>query len=74
MKIECEISLCYDSKKKAEQVFESVKVDDFDFVRSSVQKCCLKAKIQAESISSLLHTLDDYLSCAGVAEDIVDKN
>jgi tRNA threonylcarbamoyladenosine modification (KEOPS) complex Pcc1 subunit len=74
MKAECKIILCYDSEKKAEQVFKSIKVDDFDFVKSSVEKCCLKAKIQSGGISSLLHTLDDYLSCVGVADDIVDKN
>lgn len=74
MKSECKIVLYYDSEKKAKQVFQSIKVDDFDFVESLVEKSSLHAKITADSIPSLLHTLDDYLSCAGVAEDIVDKD
>jgi len=34
----------------------------------------LIAEIEANSVSSLLHTIDDYLACVGVAEKIVDKD
>lgn len=74
MKSECEIILCYDSKEKTKQVYNSIKVDDFDFVESKIKDCCLKAKIENNNLSSLLHTIDDYLSCAAVADQIVDKN
>ena len=74
MKAECEIFLCDGSNKKAKQILESVKVDDFDFVESKIKNNCLNAKIKSKNISSLLHTIDDYLSCISVAEDIVDKD
>jgi hypothetical protein len=31
------------------------------------------SEIESKSIPSMLHTVDDYLSCVGVAEKIVDK-
>ena len=31
----------------------------------------LSAHIESKSVSSLLHTLDDYLACVSVAEKIV---
>jgi hypothetical protein len=33
----------------------------------------LEAVVESSSISSLLHTLDDYLACVSVAADIVKK-
>ena len=74
MKTSCEITIEYDSVKKAETVHKSIKVDNFEFVDSSIQGKKLNAKIKSNSVSSLLHTLDDYLSCVSVAEKIVDKD
>jgi hypothetical protein len=34
----------------------------------------LEAEISSDSISSLLHTLDDYLACISVAGKVVDKD
>ena len=74
MKVSCHLEIGFDSKKKAEHVFRSIKVDDFDFVDSRLDSNKLKARIKANSISSLLHTIDDYLACVSVAEKIVDKD
>ena len=75
MKIVCEIDIEYESKKKAEAVNSSIEVDNFDFVKSTVSGKKLNAKIESDSVSSLIHTIDDYLACVSVAEKMmVDKD
>lgn len=74
MKVSCKLEIDFNSTEKAENVFKSIKVDDFNFVSSQVISKKLEAKIEANSISSLLHTIDDYLACISVAEKIVDKD
>jgi hypothetical protein len=63
----------FDNTKVAETVLNSVSVDDFDFVKSKKTDKKLEAHIESNSISSLLHTLDDYLACISVAEKVVKK-
>lgn len=74
MKVSCDVSIEYDDVKKLETVLRSIEVDDFDFVRSRADGKYLVTHIESRSVSSLLHTLDDYLACVSVAEKIVDKN
>lgn len=74
MKITCTLQLDYTSKSVAEKILKSVKVDDPSFVTSTIEKNTLKASIHSTSVSSLLHTLDDYLACISVAEKIVNKD
>ena len=74
MKVSCTLAIDFDDAKKAEQIIRSIKVDDFDFVTSKIKGKKLEATIESNSISSLLHTLDDYLACLTVAENVVNKN
>jgi len=74
MKVKCSLSIDLDDVKKAENVLKSVQVDDFDFVKSKINKKQLEAVIESDSVSSLLHTLDDYLACVSVAMKILDKD
>jgi hypothetical protein len=74
MNISCIICLEYNNPEKADKILRSVQVDDFDFVTSKVKDKTLEATINSRSVSSLLHTLDDYLACLSIAEKIVDKN
>ena len=74
MKIKCKISIEYDDAEKTNAVLKSIKVDDFSFVKSNIDGKILEASIESSSVSSLLHTLDDYLACVSVAEKILDKN
>lgn len=74
MKVSCTINIDFGNPKKAEQIIRSIKVDDFDFVTSKINGKNLEATIESNSISSLLHTLDDYLACLTVAENVVNKN
>jgi hypothetical protein len=74
MKIRCDVIIEYDTKGKAQTVLRSTKVDDFDFVTSRVKGNRVESTIESSSLSSLIHTLDDYLACVSVAGKIVDKS
>jgi len=73
MKVKCSLTIDFDDVKKAETVLRSVQVDDLDFVKSKINKKQLEAVIESDSVSSLLHTLDDYLACVSVAEKVISK-
>ncbi len=74
MDVKCELEIEVENNEKVKTILKSVEVDDFNFVDSKIDGKKLKATIKASSISSLLHTLDDYLSCISVAMNILDKD
>ena len=74
MKAICDIEIEFDDYSQVENVLKAVEVDDFDFIKSKLNDKKLKAHIESKSISSLLHTLDDYLACISVAAKVLDKN
>jgi len=74
MKVTCDVVIEYDDVKKTENVLKSIEVDNLGFVKSQTNGKLLETHIESKSISSLLHTLDDYLACVSVAEKIVDKD
>ena len=74
MKVLCTVSLEFESAEKAKKVLRSIQADDQGFVKSTFKGKTLQAVVESTSISSLLHTLDDYLACVSVADGIVNKN
>ena len=74
MKAKCKLIIEFDNNEKLKTVLQSICVDDFDFVKSKENNNNLEAEISSNSVSSLLHTLDDYLACVSVAEKVVDKD
>jgi tRNA threonylcarbamoyladenosine modification (KEOPS) complex Pcc1 subunit len=74
MDVICELIIELENEEKVKTILKSVQVDDFNFVDSKIDGKKLKSTIKASSISSLLHTLDDYLSCISVAMNILDKD
>lgn len=74
MKCFCHIEFTYPSKKQAKAIQQALEVDDKEFVSSIVMDTILKAEIHSKKISSLRHSLDDYLSCIQVAETIVGQH
>lgn len=73
MKAICTITVEFESAQKAEKVLGSIKADDQGFVKSTVKGRTLEGVVESTSVSSLLHTLDDYLACVSIAADIVKK-
>ncbi|MEM0466322.1 MAG: KEOPS complex subunit Pcc1 [Candidatus Thermoplasmatota archaeon] len=74
MNITCKLHITFQSKKQAEKILASIKVDDYHFVTSRQHDNTIHATITSTSLASLIHTLDDYLACISVAEKIVDKH
>jgi len=74
MNVSCEVVINFDDEKQAKTVLKSIEVDDFDFVKSKISGKELNAQIESNSVSSLIHTLDDFLACVSVAAKVVDKN
>lgn len=74
MDVACVVVIEFDDAEKVKTVLKSIEVDNFDFIKSKVNGKKLEAQIKASSVSSLLHTLDDYLACVSVAIKVVDKD
>ena len=74
MEAVCDIMIEYDDAGKTKKILRSIDVDNFDFVESQIKGKKLEAHIESKSVSSLLHTLDDFLACVSVAEKVVDKS
>ena len=74
MNAECKIEIDFKSSDKVKTIIKSIEVDDFHFVKSKISGKSLVAEISADSVSSLIHTLDDYLACVSIADKVVDKN
>ena len=73
MKVCCTLTLEFESPAQAKKVHRSIQADDQGFVKSTVKGKKLEAIVESTSVASLLHTLDDYLACASVAAEIVEK-
>jgi len=73
MKISCKIKIDYKNEKQADTILKSIEVDNLDYIKSEKKENSLITKIESKSISSLIHTLDDYLSCVSIAEKIIKK-
>ena len=74
MDVACDIVIEFDDADKVKTVLKSIEVDNLDFVKSKIIGTKLEATIKSSSVSSLLHTLDDYLACVSVAMKVVDKD
>jgi len=73
MKVECFLELNFDSNEHAKQIFGSVHIDDATFMDSMRKESRILTTINTSTIASMLHTVDDYLSCVKIAENIIEK-
>lgn len=69
--VTCSITLEFGSEEDARNVHRSVEMDNDGYLETKVEGRTLVAHIEADSLKSLLHTLDDFLVCVGVAEKVV---
>ena len=72
-RVTCEIVLRFPSSNSACKVFHAVEQDNSGYVDAKQEDDSIVAVINASTLRSLLHTLDDFLSCVSVAEKIVSK-
>jgi tRNA threonylcarbamoyladenosine modification (KEOPS) complex Pcc1 subunit len=72
-KVRCELRLEFESEASAEKVHRSVELDNEGYVATRVDGRVIHAVVEADSLKSLLHTLDDFLACTGVADKMVSN-
>jgi len=63
----------FSSPAEAEKVHSSVRLDNEGYIESTIEGKVLRAEAEADSLKSLLHTLDDFMACVSVAHGIVKK-
>jgi len=73
MHITAELTLKYINENIAKDIQQSLRIDDDSFITSKVEDNIVYAAIRSKSLSSFLHTIDDYLSCLAVAEHIMEE-
>ncbi|MCK5292168.1 MAG: hypothetical protein KAR39_09175 [Thermoplasmata archaeon] len=72
MDVTCTLEFIYPDEEKAKHILKTVDVDNYGYVEAVVDGSRIISKIKAKSLKSLLHTLDDYLSCITIAEKIAE--
>jgi len=72
-RVRCSLRLEFPSKEIAEKIHSSVSLDNEGYLQARLDGNVIIAEIEAQSLNSLLHTLDDFLTCTGVAERVIAK-
>ncbi len=68
--LDVSITLEYETEDMAMGVFESIKVDNYEYVKCSRDGKIIKCHVVGKSIGSILHTIDDFLACVITAENV----
>ena len=73
MKISGNIKFIYKNKKDAKHIFDSLDVDNEDFLESHLTNNTINYKITSKSLGSFLTTADDLISSEIVSEKIIEN-
>ena len=73
MRISCDVVIDYENEEETKFILNSIEVDNLSYIQSKKKGKSLLTHIESNSIPSLIHTLDDYLSCVSIAEKIIKK-
>ncbi len=70
--VECRLEFAYPSEEVAEKVLRAVELENRPYIRARREGKTLLSEAFADSLKSLLHTLEDYLANVSVAEKMLD--
>ncbi len=73
MKINGILTLNYKTENNASLIYNSLEVDNENYVQSSINKSAIQYKINSESLGSFLATIDDLIASEIVCEKIINK-
>lgn len=73
MKIKGEITFTYQTEKDSKLVYDSLEVDNENFVESNLNGEKIEYTITNEKLGSFLATVDDLISSEIVVEKIIEK-
>ena len=73
MKITGDLTFIYADAKSAELVFESLDVDNEDYLKSQLNGNKIEYNIDSEKLGTFLATVDDLIASEIVVEKIIEK-
>ena len=73
MKINGEITFNYKQESDAKLVYDSLEVDNENFLKSALNKKSIKYNISNDKLGSFLATADDLIASEIVVEKIINK-
>lgn len=73
MKINGDLTFIYNDKKNAKLVFESLDVDNENYLKSALNNNKIEYKIDSEKLGTFLATVDDLIASEIVVEKIIEK-
>lgn len=65
------LEFTYKDAKTAESMLSSLKLDNEGYVESRVEGRKLVSVMKAETLASLRQTMEDFLACAQLAENVI---
>ncbi|MCJ2520344.1 MAG: hypothetical protein LN412_05275 [Candidatus Thermoplasmatota archaeon] len=71
--VECHLEFTYSSEETAKKILQAVDLENYPYVKAKLEGNTLISVATAESLDSLIHTLEDYLSCISVAEKMLGE-
>lgn len=74
MSVDCLIRIEYADESTAEIVLRAIKQDNAGYAEAWGKADTIILKASAKSESSMLHTLEDLLSCVKVAGEMVQRS
>ena len=73
MKINGSITLKYKTGESASLVYDSLEIDNENYLESDINDETIEYRINSESLGSFLATVDDLIASEIVAEKILEK-
>jgi tRNA threonylcarbamoyladenosine modification (KEOPS) complex Pcc1 subunit len=73
LKLVANLSLEYESEAKAEIICQALEVDDGGRIELKASDKRIESKMRANSIPSLINTLEDFLACLSLAERVIGR-
>ena len=72
MKVKSKTQLKFKNSKKAEIIYETLEVDNENFLKSQLNKNTITYETDNDSLKTTLATIDDLIACEILAEKITD--
>lgn len=73
MKIKGLLTLKYKTKESASLVYDTLEIDNENYVESDIDDRTINYKIDSEKLGSFLATVDDLIASEIVVEKILEK-
>lgn len=73
MKVNGSLTLKYKTCESASLIYDSLEIDNENYVESDINEKTIDYKINSESLGSFLATVDDLIASEIVAEKIIEK-